>query len=141
MGSFEARTLSREFSDDSPFPVDSPVEGEIRHLWDGELSLRWSILLNAVDSYRQTQIATNGLTLVRHQQDKRWFNSNDRTWPFSFLNICDAIGIDPSCVRKHLLELARQHTSIAAESRSTGAIRCAAPRPPVTLGEHGTPDR
>jgi hypothetical protein len=28
--------------------------------------------------------------------------STDREWPFSFENLCDALGIDPGCVRQEL---------------------------------------
>jgi len=31
-----------------------------------------------------------------------WFQSEDRRWPFSFVNICEALGLDPSCVRNQI---------------------------------------
>lgn len=32
-----------------------------------------------------------------------WVHSEERTWPFAFLNLCDAFGIDASAFRKHVL--------------------------------------
>jgi len=31
-----------------------------------------------------------------------WFTSNDYTWPFSFLNVCQLLDLDPEAVRKEL---------------------------------------
>ncbi|MGH7899152.1 MAG: hypothetical protein ACREQQ_14445 [Candidatus Binatia bacterium] len=98
----EARPLGRDPSDRPHIDVDAIVEGDINGLPNPEFALRWSVLLNAVESYRQTGYATHGLIRIRHEQDKRWFNSNDRTWPFSFLNLCDARGLDPRSVKKRL---------------------------------------
>jgi len=35
-------------------------------------------------------------------ESQRWLGSDDTRWPFSFLNVCDALGLDPSCVQKRL---------------------------------------
>ncbi len=32
----------------------------------------------------------------------QWFESVDRTWPYSFENVCDALGIDAGYLRKGL---------------------------------------
>jgi hypothetical protein len=34
----------------------------------------------------------------------RWIFSDDVTWPFSFLNVCDMLAIDPAYVRRRLAE-------------------------------------
>jgi hypothetical protein len=31
---------------------------------------------------------------------RAWVMSNDRGWPFSFVSICDSLGLDPGCVRR-----------------------------------------
>ncbi len=31
---------------------------------------------------------------------ERWIKSDDTRWPFSFMNVCDALGLAPSCIRK-----------------------------------------
>jgi hypothetical protein len=36
------------------------------------------------------------------RQTWAWVRSDDRTWPFSFLRICDALGLSPSAVRRGL---------------------------------------
>lgn len=33
----------------------------------------------------------------------RWLMANDRSWPFSFVNLCEAIGLSSEAVREQLL--------------------------------------
>ena len=33
----------------------------------------------------------------------RWVVSNDRTWPYSFVNICEALNLSPTYIRAELL--------------------------------------
>ena len=37
-----------------------------------------------------------------HEQAKAYVASTDRSWPFSFENVCDAIGLDADRVRAEL---------------------------------------
>jgi hypothetical protein len=31
---------------------------------------------------------------------RAWVMSNDQSWPFSFINVCDALELDMACVRR-----------------------------------------
>jgi hypothetical protein len=42
------------------------------------------------------------LDIKRRQRVLAWFVSQDRSWPFSFENICDAIDLDPDRMRAAL---------------------------------------
>ena len=42
------------------------------------------------------------LDIKRRQRVLAWFVSHDRSWPFSFENICDAIDLDPDRMRAAL---------------------------------------
>ena len=33
---------------------------------------------------------------------RAWFTASDPHWPFSFVNLCDALGLDADRVRRHL---------------------------------------
>jgi len=37
-----------------------------------------------------------------HEEALRWFASTDRRWPYSFVNICEALGLDPDAVRRRV---------------------------------------
>jgi hypothetical protein len=42
------------------------------------------------------------LVRCRARQAEKWFFSDDSRWIFSFLPICDVLGIDPEYLRKKL---------------------------------------
>ncbi len=43
-------------------------------------------------------------SLPRHTREvEEWIASDARDWPFAFVNICDALGIDPDYVRSGVL--------------------------------------
>ncbi len=45
------------------------------------------------------------------EEVERWYSSEDGHWPFSFINVCDALGLDPSCLRRGFLRLRRSAAS------------------------------
>lgn len=67
-----------------------------------------AVLQTALDDCRGTATARAlGLSLQRDRMATRgaiaFFESPDRRWPFSFLNICDAVGIDADTLRRAVL--------------------------------------
>jgi hypothetical protein len=69
----------------------------------GERALAAAVLDNAVESY--VRYARGGTPRARREfrLASEWIFSSDRHWPFSFENICDALGVDPQCVRSALV--------------------------------------
>ena len=76
----------------------------------GHIVLRWAVLLDAF----------NLLTHPSHKKNKRhtqrvlqettaWFFSDDVDWPFSFLNICGTLGLDPAYIRRKLQQSIRKN--------------------------------
>jgi hypothetical protein len=63
------------------------------------LAVMWEAVLD-LDKYRFAQ---------RRRQQRlyweayQWITANDRSWPFSFVNLCDSIGLTVEPVRKRLL--------------------------------------
>lgn len=45
----------------------------------------------------------------------RWISRNDRTWPFSFINICEALELDPEYIKRGLFENAFRVASISGK--------------------------
>lgn len=37
------------------------------------------------------------------EEVESWCRAEDRNWPFSFLNICETLGLDPHCFRNGLI--------------------------------------
>jgi hypothetical protein len=67
-----------------------------------EVALMRAVLDDAIHCYQQ-QFATK----TRHarrlaREAEAWFFDNDERWPFSFVNVCRALGFDPEYVRRGL---------------------------------------
>lgn len=65
--------------------------------------------------------------LARDAQE--WIASADRSWPFSFVNTCEALGIEPTCLRQALLSKRidyRHHLRRGGRTRQPGHFRKAA---------------
>src|SRR5262245_36658554 len=59
----------------------------------------------------------------------RWLRSNDRTWTFSFLRICEMLDLEPSAIRRAIRILRGEESPEPAHvSRVTELVRprCAA---------------
>jgi hypothetical protein len=62
-------------------------------------------------------LLTDALAVIRGARAERqravaearaWFAATDPGWPFSFVRVCDALGLDPERVRRLVLALDRQ---------------------------------
>src|SRR5262245_51080618 len=67
-----------------------------------EKRLMLAVLEEAVSDY-QRNLVTSGDEARRAFRDaEEWFASEDTEWPFSFVNICSALGLEASYVRTGL---------------------------------------
>src|SRR3954470_21612358 len=60
------------------------------------------ILQRAMQDLRRFYGATRGVERELYFDAYHWFTSNDYTWPFSFLNVCQLLDLDPEAVRDEL---------------------------------------
>jgi hypothetical protein len=63
------------------------------------LAVVWEAVLD-LEKYR---FATRRRQQRLYWEAYEWLTSNDRTWPYSFVNLCDTVGLTPEPVRKQLL--------------------------------------
>jgi hypothetical protein len=66
-----------------------------------------AVLRTAVDDYRGTDDVTRTRRRARptangSRKAIAYVTSKDRTWPFSFENLCEALGLDADCLRREL---------------------------------------
>ena len=61
-----------------------------------EQRLMLAVLEDAAHTYRETSASPGAVS--RDEVDE-WFASNALDWPFSFVNVCQALGLDPDNVR------------------------------------------
>jgi hypothetical protein len=67
--------------------------------------LMLAVLQTAIDDVRNNPLpeGINGRGIGRERDGARaWVASEDRSWPFSFENVCEAVGIDPVALRRAL---------------------------------------
>jgi hypothetical protein len=81
-----------------------------------ERRLMLAILVDAIIGFQR---AVTGCSVKRRRQllaDERWILSDDRRWPFSFVNVCEALDIEPGALRRGLLRWRR--TGVPSRGRS-----------------------
>ena len=65
-------------------------------------ALMQAILEDALACF-QKQFETNTSRARRlGKEAEEWMLTDDHGWPFSFINICDALGLEPEYFRRHL---------------------------------------
>jgi hypothetical protein len=69
---------------------------------DGERRLMVAILEDAVDVYRKQAGARDRKRRQLFEDAEAWIESSERSWIFSYENICDMLGIDAEYLRKGL---------------------------------------
>jgi hypothetical protein len=69
---------------------------------DGERRLMIAVLEDAVDVYRKQAGARDPRGEQLFREAEEWIEDPDRTWLFSFRNICDVLDIDADYLRRGL---------------------------------------
>src|SRR5262245_51160738 len=77
-------------------PAASAVSGR------GEVALMRAVLEDAIDCFRKQSSKTDRRSQRLLREAEEWLFTDDLRWPFSFLNICNVLGIDPEYVRRGL---------------------------------------
>lgn len=72
------------------------------HAVRGEVALMRAVLEDAIECF-QKQSRKNGRRAQRLAREaEEWLFTDDQQWPFSFLNICYVLDIDPGYIRRGL---------------------------------------
>ncbi len=78
-------------------------------LWCGapkvspERMLMLSVLWQAADDLAKNRGAQRPRRRRLYWEAYRWVASSDRTWPYSFVNVCEALSFSPEALRALLL--------------------------------------
>ena len=82
---------------------------QFQRIWRGsattipERTLAMSVLCQAADDLLMYRYARRRSRQRLYMDAHSWVASNDRSWPYSFLNLCDALHLSPTCLRTELL--------------------------------------
>jgi hypothetical protein len=80
-----------------------------RASFDGERRLMVAILEDAVEVYRKQVCARDRKRRTLFEDAQAWIESSDKTWIFSFENICDVLNIDAGYLRQGLRRWKKAH--------------------------------
>ncbi|MCW5889369.1 MAG: hypothetical protein KIT14_02330 [bacterium] len=76
-----------------------------------------AVLEDAVGTF-QKYASTRDRTAQRMLTDvEEWFMADEHEWPFSFVNVCNALGLEVEYMRRGLNGWKQRHDSAAAEGK------------------------
>jgi hypothetical protein len=93
-----------------------------------ERALAMAVLLDAIESYAKHARAQSTDGRRELADVRRWVHSHDRSWPFSFENVCDVFGLDPERLRS---QLARYEARPPQPARRARVVRIRRRRGPL----------
>ncbi len=76
----------------------------------------FAVLLDAIECFQKYPVLHDEYENRLFREAENWILDNDREWLFSFINICEALTIDPHYLRKGLLRW-KQHAMHSVSTR------------------------
>ena len=76
----------------------------------------FAVLKDAICCFQKYASARDKMRTRLYLEARKWLMEEDNDWPFSFANICEAIGLSPQYVRAGLL--GRQEAKLANLSKA-----------------------
>jgi hypothetical protein len=77
----------------------------------GHIALRWAVLADALNSLIKASKKDGKREQRLAKETAEWVFTDEFDWPFSFVNICAALRIDPAYIRRGLLRWMQRGTS------------------------------
>ena len=77
-----------------------------------ERKLAVAVLSQASDDLQKFRYARRGAGYSLYADARKWIASNDRLWPYSFLNLCDVLNLAADAIRAELLGSTSGHPSL-----------------------------
>ncbi len=87
---------------DADIILPEQLYSEVSAVKEPERRLRLAILKDALRYFQRFHDTTDHRERALFEDAADWFASPDRSEPFAFENVCDALGLDPDYVRRGL---------------------------------------
>lgn len=108
-GSTRFESKDADFSDDiltqissMPLGIHAASNQNRRMEVMGEFILVQAILREAIRTYQKYAVKKGTRASRLFRDVNEWFSSDDRQWFFSFVNVCDTLGLEPTYIRTGL---------------------------------------
>ena len=85
----------------------------------GEKALMLAVLEDGIRCFQEHLRNPRSNPRLLSQQAESWIRAVDYEWPFSFNNVCETLGINPSALRGALLTWKARHLSAHATGEPT----------------------
>jgi hypothetical protein len=110
----QSNPASQRLPNDEITALD-PADGEVfeslfkKTVREGEKELMLAILEDAINSFQSYIVAGNEKERKQFQEVQEWILGKNQDWLFSFDNVCETLGLDPSYLRRGLMAWAKRH--------------------------------
>jgi hypothetical protein len=94
----------------------SATDGRQSGKVDPEQKLAVAVFSQAADDLRKFRDARGGAGYSLYADVRKWITSNDRKWPYSFLNLCDVLHLAADAIRTELLGSTYGHRSLKSQT-------------------------
>ena len=81
-----------------------------------ERKLAVAVLSQAANDLQKFRYARRGPGYPLYADAHKWIASNDRLWPYSFLNLCDALHLAANVIRDELIGNRSGHPSLKSRT-------------------------
>ncbi|MEK7187911.1 MAG: hypothetical protein AAB691_03660 [Patescibacteria group bacterium] len=113
--------VSELFQPDVLFPAQFYASFQQGARGRSEKRLMLAVLEDAVDCYKKYAFSCDGKARQLFSEAETWINSQNRNWFFSFVNICETLGLNPDYLRRGLHEW-RERYSVPSERRERATL-------------------
>ena len=114
-------SLAELFAPDVVLP-EQFFEGARRDSYvSGEKALMLAVLEDGIRGFQEHLRNPRSNPRLLSQQAESWIRAIDYDWPFSFNNVCETLGIDPSALRAALLTWKAQRLAERQQGQPTTA--------------------
>ena len=69
---------------------------------EAEYRLILAVLEDAIECYQKHVFADDSKARQLFEETEGWLSSDDRVWPYSFVNICEILNLNPGYLRNGL---------------------------------------
>jgi len=83
----------------------------------GETALRWAVLADGLRQYFKLAADPSAQGSPEFREEEGWILADDAEWPFSFVNLCEAFGLNPQVLRRVLEAWKSAHQKCAESLR------------------------
>jgi hypothetical protein len=109
-----AAVLPEQFSDSS--------DNVYKKVW-GEVALMRAVLEDALNCFHKQFVSDRAHDQRLAREAHEWLFAEDDHWPFSFVNICTVLGLDPEYLRRGLRSWRQSHPAKRWKKRRHATLR------------------